>query len=128
MSFDKFADFESQLSYALKQAKEQNKRVLVEFGGDWCSWSDKMHKVLESAKFKTFIQEHFIFLKCYAGRDGDCSYPQHLEFPQFTSVPFFLLLSADGEIVATQQTDVFEFFRFYKKYKLFSFFKNWAQK
>ncbi len=128
MLFDRNVNFEAQLENALREAKETGKRIIVEFGGDWCSWSVKMCKVLESAKFKSLLQERFIFLRCYAGHDGECHYPEHLEFPNFSAIPFFVLLNENGEIIASQSTETFEWFRFYKKYKIYSFLKSWAKK
>lgn len=126
MIFNKEANFAKELEVALSESRNSGKKIIVEFGGDWCIWSEKMFKVLQSSIFKKYIDKNFIFLRCYVGRDGECAYPANLELPSFTSVPFFTLLNADSEIVATQNTEVFEFFRLYNRFKLFYFFKRWS--
>lgn len=126
MIFDQNADFESQLKEALLEAGKTGKRIIVEFGGDWCFWSIKMSKVLESPIFRSLLQKHFIFLRCFAGREGECPYPEYLEFPNIPSLPFFILLNEKGGIIASQRTEEFEFFRFYNRIKLYFFLKNWA--
>ncbi len=128
MFFDRNVNFEAQLENAFPEAGKTGKRIIVEFGGDWCFWSVKMGRVLEIPIFRSFLQKHFIFLRCYAGHDGECHYPEHLELPNFSAVPFFVLLDEKGEIIASQKTDVFEFFRFYNWFKLYSFLNNWAKK
>ncbi len=127
MIFDRNGDFESQLEQALGEARMTGKRILVEFGGDWCAWSGKMHRVLESLKFKALLQQKFIFLRCYAGEDGECAFPDYLEFPEFSSIPYFVLLNEHGEIIARQRSEPFEFFRWYKKYQIYSFLERWAR-
>ncbi len=127
MLFDPNVDFAAELHDALRDARETGKRIIVEFGGDWCIWSDKMRRVLESPRFRALLQEHFILLRCHTGPDGSCAYPDHLELPQFSSIPFFALLNARGEVLATQRSEGFEFFRWYKKYAIYAFLRRWAR-
>lgn len=127
MIFDPNADFEAQLKGALLEAGKSGKRIIVEFGGDWCIWSIKMTNVLESPIFRSLLQKHFIFLRCFAGREGECPYPEYLEFPNIASIPFFILLNEKGEIIATQRTEKFEILRFYNPIKLYFFLKSWTK-
>ncbi|MEP1551772.1 MAG: thioredoxin family protein [Paraglaciecola sp.] len=126
MIFDSTINFEDTLNKAFKDATEQNKKVIVEYGGDWCIWSERMYSVLEKKKFKSFISDNFIFVRCYIGREWENTFPTHIEIPDFDSVPFFSLLSSDGEFLSHQNTEPFEILWFYNKRKLFDLFKEWS--
>lgn len=52
-------------SAALKQAKEENKNLLLYFSGsDWCGWCIKFKKnVLDSKDFISYVSDLFVFVK-----------------------------------------------------------------
>lgn len=126
MIFDSTINFEVTLNKALEDASKQNKKVIIEYGGDWCIWSERMYSVLEKKKFKRFLNENFIFVRCFIGREWENSFPTYLDIPDFDSVPFFSLLSPEGEFISHQNTEPFEILWFYNKRKLFEFFKEWS--
>ncbi|MBE6435918.1 MAG: DUF255 domain-containing protein [Akkermansiaceae bacterium] len=53
------------LTVALKEAKQEHKLVLVDFtGSDWCSACIKLRKtVLDAADFRQYAAEHFVFME-----------------------------------------------------------------
>src|SRR5436190_20325379 len=46
--YDESADGGKQISAALAIAKKENKRVLLQFGANWCGWCHKLHKLFHS--------------------------------------------------------------------------------
>src|SRR5712691_1279229 len=53
--YDENADGGKQITDALTVAKKENKRVLLQFGANWCGWCHKLHKLCqtdESIAFK----------------------------------------------------------------------------
>jgi len=127
MIFDSYADFKTDLSAALEQSSKQNKKVIIEYGGDWCIWSERIYSVLEKPKFKKFIDDNFIFIRCYVGRDWESSFSETIEFLEIESVPYFSLLDSTGKFIANQETETYEILWFYNERKLFGLFKEWAK-
>ena len=41
--YDKAADAKVQVAKAARRAKQDDKRILLMFGGDWCGWCHKLH-------------------------------------------------------------------------------------
>ncbi len=58
------AEWTSNYDAALKQAKLENKRVLIDFtGSDWCYWCKKMEAdVLSKDEFKKYADEQLILV------------------------------------------------------------------
>src|SRR5689334_10363661 len=46
--YDEKADGGMQIARALETAKGQNKRVLVQFGANWCGWCHKLHRLFDT--------------------------------------------------------------------------------
>ena len=53
------------LSEAKKQAKDENKKIVLVFqGSDWCTPCIKLdHEIWQSAEFKEYAKKHFVMLK-----------------------------------------------------------------
>jgi thiol:disulfide interchange protein len=45
--YDESAEGSKEVADALAAAKKQNKRVLLQFGANWCGWCHKLHQLFE---------------------------------------------------------------------------------
>jgi len=45
--YDETADVKKDIAAALYKAKKENKRVLIQWGGNWCGWCVKLHDLFE---------------------------------------------------------------------------------
>src|SRR5262245_5817847 len=48
--YDRTASGDKQIADALARAKRHNKRVLLQFGANWCGWCHKLHDVFAKDK------------------------------------------------------------------------------
>src|SRR5262249_20317777 len=46
--FDEKADARAEVKAALANAKRENRRVLIEWGANWCGWCRKLHGLFNS--------------------------------------------------------------------------------
>ncbi len=61
--YDESADGGKQIADALARAKKENKRVLVQFGANWCGWCHKLHKLFESdADIAARLKEAYVIV------------------------------------------------------------------
>ena len=123
--FDENEDLDSVFQSALAESEATGKKILVEYGGDWCVWSRRMAKVLMRPEFSSLIEQRFVYVRCFVGPSEDLP-DVGVEFPSFDSVPYFSLMDSDGNILATQATEEFELLWFYRKGKVHAFLKEWA--
>jgi uncharacterized protein (TIGR03067 family) len=109
--YDEKADGKAQIEAALASAKRENRRVLIQWGGNWCHWclllNDRFQKDRELAKELRYeydvvhvdigkMDKHLDLVKKY---DADV---------KKNGVPFLTVLDADGKVLANQATDPFE--------------------
>lgn len=101
--------FAQKLSFdeAVKKAKSENKKVIVDVYTDWCGWCKKMDKnVYGNSDIKKIIEEDFIFVKLDAEGSGKNSYngksytdSELAAHFQVSGYPTTVFLEPDGKII-----------------------------
>lgn len=121
---DAFADFNS----AIQDASEEGKLVLIELGGDWCSWCHRLDKFFNTNKdIATKLDEVFVVLKVNVSDDN-----MNDEFvatlPKIIGYPHFVIANAEGEIIGSQNTGLLEEGQGYSKEAFTKFLTEWEGK
>jgi thiol:disulfide interchange protein len=109
--YDEKADARAQLAAALARAKTDNKRVLVQWGANWCGWCLKLHELCGSdARIRRKLQYEYEVVRVDVGRfDRNVELAEELgaDF-KGSGVPFLTVLDADGEPLVQQETGALE--------------------
>lgn len=92
---------------ALKKAKSDNKRVVVDVYTDWCGWCKKMDGEAYSNKdVKNILADNFVFIKLNAEGTGKIKYKgkEYTEtelaaFFEVTGYPTTVFLEPDGSLI-----------------------------
>lgn len=120
-------DPEADLDFALKDAEESSRRVLMMVGGDWCPWCRALDKFLQedNPDLNAYLHNNYVVLKVFYGKEN---YNRNFlsGFPLMTGTPHFFVLEADGSLVHSQQTEVLEKGRSYDALKIKAFLEKWA--
>lgn len=131
--YDTKADGDKQIAAALVKASRDNKRVLLQFGADWCIWCHRMHALLESDPqiSKTMLHEYELVLIDIAEVDGmkhnaqvDARYGR----PTRHGLPVWVVLGADGRQLTTIQTEPLESGDGYDTAKVLDVLNRWKAK
>ena len=97
---DPFADGRA----ALKLARETNRRVIIEVGGDWCSWCHVLNKFLaENHKIREQLHQHFVILKVNVS-DANDNAEFMAGFPKPLGYPHMYITESDGRIIYSKDT------------------------
>lgn len=104
IGYDPSANAFAQLEAATAQAAAAGKLVLVVSGGDWCIWCHYLAAFLDAEPaVDAALHDAFVVSKIYVGSDN-----KNTEFfaklPQAAGAPHFWVLSAAGEVLASQDT------------------------
>jgi thiol-disulfide isomerase/thioredoxin len=108
--YDEKADAKAQLETALAAAKRENRRVLVQWGANWCGWCVLLHDRFQkdATLRKTLLYEYVVVNldvgKLDKNQDLAAKYKANLG----KGIPFLTVLDAEGRVLANQATDPFE--------------------
>jgi thioredoxin-related protein len=123
------SDAESDLNYAVSLATQQNKRILMLVGGDWCIWCRSFDKFINTTKpeIGEYLHDNFVLLKVYYGREN---YNQKFfsGFPKIIATPHFFVLESNGTTLLSQGSAEFEKGTSYDMLKVMSFLQKWTKK
>jgi thioredoxin-related protein len=106
--YNEKADAKVQIDAALASAKRQNRRVLIQWGGNWCSWCLLLHDRMKSDKdlAKTLHYEYdVVLIDSNNNKDLAAKYGADLKKH---GVPFLTVLDSDGKVIVNEPTEPFE--------------------
>ena len=105
-AYDPKADGKGQLAAALVEAKASNKRVLVQFGGNWCVFCEALDKLIEHNPELTALHDKYVAIHVDAGANPDLD--DVYGKPYANGFPVMLVLDGDGKLLHTQASTAFQ--------------------
>ena len=124
--FDPKRDPASDLEMAKVEAHRGGKRILLDVGGEWCSWCHILDKLVEGdAEIRSFRDANFVWMKVnYSEENENKAFLS--AYPEIKGYPHLFVLDADGKLLHSQFTGDLEKGKGYDRGKFFAFFKAWA--
>lgn len=107
--YDEAADAKAQIEAAVARAKSENKRVLVQWGANWCGWCKLLHATLkkDSGLARKLMYEYEV-VRVDVGRfDKNTELAKSLGV-ELASIPRLTVLDGDGKAIAQSDTGEFE--------------------
>jgi len=124
------ANAREDIAAAVKQAKAENKHVLLQIGGNWCPWCVKLHELEASDhKIDSLMNADYVRVMVNIPREKDkrdYELLSTLENPQRFGFPVLVILNQDGQRIHTQDSWYLEQDKDYDLEKLLQFFKMWT--
>jgi thiol:disulfide interchange protein len=108
--YDESADARQQIAAAVAKAKKDNRRVLIQWGGNWCGWCTRLHELMTSDKdiAHELLYEYDV-VHADAGRDQkNLDLMKQYGANPGDGFPFLTVLDADGKPIANQETSSLE--------------------
>jgi hypothetical protein len=104
LGYDPQANAFEQLEAAVRSARAEHKLVLLVAGGDWCVWCHYLAAFLErESAIDAAMRDVFVVAKVYVG-DENMNKEFFAALPKAAGAPHFWVLSATGEVLASQDT------------------------
>lgn len=125
-SFDPARDPVADLETAKVEAKRGGKRILLDVGGEWCSWCHILDDfVVGDAEIRSFRDANYVWVKVnYSEENENAAFLA--QFPEIKGYPHLFVLDADGQLLHSQFTGELEKGKGYDRKKFFAFLKDWA--
>ncbi len=131
--YDTKADGEKQIADALARAKWDHKRVLLQFGANWCIWCHRLHDLFKTdpAIAKLLASEYELVLIDVDEVDGErhnATLEARLGRPTKNGLPVLVVLDDSGRPLTTINTEPLEQGDHYNAPKVLATLKKWKAK
>ena len=113
---------------ALKLAEETHRKVLIEVGGDWCSWCHVLDRFIKDhPRLESRLHEIFVVLKVNISDSND-NVEFMRAFPRAQGYPHMYITDSSGTILHSQDTSEFRKNKKYSEQRFNVFFERWENK
>jgi thiol:disulfide interchange protein len=114
------------LATALRTAATTHKRVLVDFGGNWCGDCQVLDLYFHDPKNLQLLERNFVLVHINAGHlDANQNLARQLEIPLEKGVPALAVLSEEGKLLYSQKNGEFEAMRRMDSSAVTAFLMQW---
>ena len=121
------ADVES----AMKVAKKAGKRVIVDFGGNWCTDCKILDINLKKPENAALLDRHFVMVHVNVGDKGitdNFEVAERFGIPLKKGVPALAVLDSDGRLLYAQVNGEFESMRKMDPKTVNDFLQQWRKR
>ena len=124
--YDESRDPAADLKAAVAQAQRENKRILLEVGGEWCIYCRILNKVIhDDERLTQRLRDGFVVVKVnFSDRVKNEAFLSR--YPQIQSYPHLFLLESDGALLLSQTPDDFMKDDKYMPDLLLAFMEKWG--
>ena len=120
------ADPKADIAAALKQAKAENKRVILDFGGDWCGDCQVLDIYLHQPPNLDLLDKNFLLVHVDIGHfDKNLDITEKYKVPLKKGVPALAVLDANGKLLYSQQAAEFGDMRYMYPTSVTDFLDKW---
>ena len=121
---------EDHIKAALATASKTGKRVLVDFGGNWCGDCKVLDLHLKKPENAAILEKHYVMVHVNVGDKGiDSNFPiaERYGIPLKKGVPALAVLDANGNVVYSQKNGEFESMRAMDPKSVRQFLEKWQR-
>jgi thiol:disulfide interchange protein len=115
---------------ALQQAAGSRKRVLIDFGGNWCGDCIVLDRVFHEPQNALLLQQRFVVVHVNVGERGidhNLDIGERYGVPLGKGVPALAVLDSSGRVVYSQKNGEFESMRRMDPKSVNDFLVRWSQ-
>ena len=123
------ADAATDITNAITKAKEKHKFVLLQAGGNWCSWCIEFARFCKAdPAIDSLINSNFVWYHLnYSQENKNKKVFAQYGYPQRFGFPVFIVLDENGQRIHTQNSEYLEDGKkSYDKNKVLAFLEMWS--
>jgi thiol:disulfide interchange protein len=114
------------LAAALKTAAAGHKRILLDFGGNWCGDCQALDIYFHNATNAPILEANFVVVHVNVGKiDANLDLAKQYGIPLEKGVPALAVLSENGKLLYSQKSGEFEAMRRMQSSAVTDFLKQW---
>jgi thioredoxin 1 len=114
------------LSAALKTALQTHKRILIDFGGNWCGDCQVLDIYMHNAENLRILENNYVLVHINIGHmDENVDIANEYQVPLTRGVPAIAVLSDEGKLLYSQRGGEFESMRHMESSAVTTFLVQW---
>ena len=124
--FDPARDAAADLQSAIALATAENKRIILDVGGEWCGWCRLMDNYLiKNIELGKLRGENYIWVKInYSDENKNTEFLS--KYPAIEGFPHLFVLDKDGSLLKSKDTSELEDGKSYNLQKFTDFLREYA--
>lgn len=132
VKFDPKRDADRDIRDAIKLARKDHKRVLLDVGGEWCIWCRRLDSLFfQNKDLEEYLNKHYIVVKINVSEENR-NKKVLARYPKVAGYPHIFVLDKNGKLLHSQNTEELEYsiehsVKGHDKVKVFGFLKRWAE-
>lgn len=124
--YSETADPKADIAAAFEQARKEHKRVLIDFGGDWCGDCQVLDIYFHQAPNVELLAKNFVLVHVWIGRmDKNLEVADKYGVTISKGVPALAVVSPKGETIYAQGTGEFRDMRNMDPESVTAFLEKW---
>lgn len=124
--FDPSRNAEADLKMAIDKATNENKRIILDIGGEWCGWCRLMDNYLiNNAELGRLRDQNFVWVKINFSPENE-NREILANYPEIKGYPHLFVLEKDGTFLYSQDTSELEDGKSYNLKKFTEFLQKWS--
>ena len=129
--YDVKADGEVQISAALSKATAEHKRVILDFGANWCIWCHRLHSTFEGDPLVSRALDRgfvvvMVDVNTRHGLKRNAAIIARYGNPVVHGIPVLVVLDSDGKQLTTKDSGELEEGEGHSPAKISAFLSDWA--
>ena len=124
--FDPTRDPKADLKAAIETASKSGKRIIIDLGGEWCSWCVYMDKFFfQNPALAKIRDDNFLWVKVNVSEQNENKVFLS-SYPAAAGYPHFYVLTKTGKLLHSHDTSSLEKGKGYDLVKFTRFLKIWS--
>jgi thioredoxin 1 len=125
--YDESADAHADIRQALATATKEHKRVILDFGGNWCGDCQVLDIYFHDEKNRPLLESGFVLVHVDIGHmDKNTEIAEKYGIPLAKGVPALAVLDAHGRALYSQRNGEFEAMRRMDESSVTEFLNKWT--
>lgn len=126
LKYDPNRDAAADIQEAIKEAQHTNRRILLEVGGEWCSWCHTLDRFFEAHPDLLLLRDkNFVTVKINFSEENE-NKELLARYDKIPGYPHLFVLDSDGKFLHSQDTSPLESGKSYDLERLTAFLTKWA--
>ncbi len=126
VKFDPKRDAAKDIEAAVAKATKENKRILLDVGGEWCGWCHKLDEFFATNKEAAkILKDRYIVVKINFSPENE-NKAVLSRYPAIKGYPHLFVLDKSGKLIHSQDTGELETGNSHDPAKVIPFLKKFA--